>query len=175
LQRRICTAARAFALRLNARVRQGLRDGLGGDRLEARRQPIFERKQPAMAELEEARLRSSSCCRVRFADPRHAWRKRCRRLAWPIALCSELSHATKLGPHRPERKRPGYRLERLGRDRDADHQIRSQNRSQLAGQRLAGQSQSVFRTDPYAVNPPLPIDALERAAGLDRKTLRRRP
>ena len=51
LQRRICTAARAFALRLNARLRQGLRDGPGGDRLEARRQPIFERKQPAMASV----------------------------------------------------------------------------------------------------------------------------
>ena len=36
-----------------ARVRQSLRAGPGGDRLEARRQPIFERKQPAMAQVEE--------------------------------------------------------------------------------------------------------------------------
>ena len=49
LQRRICTAARAFAPRLNARVRQACEMGLEGNRLEARRQPIFERKQPAMA------------------------------------------------------------------------------------------------------------------------------
>jgi ATP-dependent DNA ligase len=34
-------------------ARQGLRDGPGGDRVEARRQPISERKQPAMAEVEE--------------------------------------------------------------------------------------------------------------------------
>jgi hypothetical protein len=130
---------RRARIRATTRVRQGLRDGLGGDRLEARRQPISERKQPAMAEVKETRLRSSSCSRVRFADPSHAWRKRCRRWTWPTALCSELSHATKLGPHRPERKRPGYRLEHLGRDREADHQMRSQNRSQLTGQRLAGQ------------------------------------
>ena len=57
LQRRICTAARAFALRLTARVRQGLRAGSGGDRLEARWQPIFERKQPPMAEVEEPGVR----------------------------------------------------------------------------------------------------------------------
>ena len=39
--------------RRSARIRQGLPAGPGGDRLEARRKPIFERKQPAMAEVEE--------------------------------------------------------------------------------------------------------------------------
>ena len=40
----------------SARVRQGLRAGSGGDRVEARRQPISERELPAMAEVEEPGL-----------------------------------------------------------------------------------------------------------------------
>jgi bifunctional non-homologous end joining protein LigD len=47
----------ALGSRGAARVRQSLRAGPGGYRLEARRQPIFERKQPAMAEVEEPGLR----------------------------------------------------------------------------------------------------------------------
>src|SRR5208337_3225789 len=47
----------------SARVRQGLRAGSGGDRVEARRQPILERKQQAVAEVEEPCV----CAGVRIA------------------------------------------------------------------------------------------------------------
>src|SRR5208337_5530949 len=40
----------------SARVRQGLRAGSGGDRVEARRQPILERDEPQLAQVEEPGL-----------------------------------------------------------------------------------------------------------------------
>ena len=39
--------------RRRARVRQGLRDGPGGDRVEAGRQPLPERDEPQLAEVPE--------------------------------------------------------------------------------------------------------------------------
>jgi len=62
------TASTAFCSvkpcgRGSARVRQGLRAGSGGDRVEARRQPILERKQQAVAEVEEPCV----CAGVRIA------------------------------------------------------------------------------------------------------------
>ena|SRR5208337_111197 len=58
----------ALGSRWSARVRQGLRAGAGGDRIEARRQPILERQQPAMAEVEEPGL----CARMTRAHVRLA-------------------------------------------------------------------------------------------------------
>jgi hypothetical protein len=49
----ICILFNDAGGRWSARVRQDLRAGPGGRRLEARWQPIFERKQPAVAEVEE--------------------------------------------------------------------------------------------------------------------------
>jgi hypothetical protein len=51
--RQLRSVQRRHGGRGSARICQSLRDGAGGDHLEARRQPIFERKQPTMAEVEE--------------------------------------------------------------------------------------------------------------------------